>query len=158
MRRLQKKGRHMWGPKEERLGERKRETGKERESESERARGKREEEHRKRAFGRPAAASLLSLFDLDLLSLLFLSLSLSLCCLLRHHCDTTVMVRCDMLSSPRFWSPHMSPLFLQSMRALSLFLSLFKSFSLSLFLLSLYFSSLSLSLSVACRVTTVIPL
>ena len=39
------------------------------------------------------------------------------CFVARHHWDTTVMLRCDMLSLPLFWSAHMSPLFLQSTRS-----------------------------------------
>ena len=62
------------------------------------------------------------------------------CCLARHRCDTTVMVRCDMLSLPLFWS--CPPSFCSRLCSLSLSFSL--SFFLSLSLLSLY-----LSLSVA---------
>ena len=61
------------------------------------------------------------------LSLYFLSLSFSVCCLARHYCDTTVMVRSGMLTlCPSFCSR----------RALSLSLSLSFSLSLSLSLLS----------------------
>ena len=88
-----------------------------------------------------------SLFHLIICLSLF---SFALCSLSPHHSDTTVVVRRDRLSLPLFWSPHMPPLFLQSTRALSLFLSQSLSFSLSL--------SLSVSLSVTCRITTVAPL
>ena len=86
-----------------------------------------------------------SLF-LSLFLSFFLSFSFSVCCLSRHHCDVTVMLRCDMISLPLFWSPCVSHLFLQSTRSLSL------SFTLSLLSLSLYFLSLflSLSFSVCC--------
>ena len=68
----------------------------------------------------------LSLYFLSL----FLSLSFSVCCLARHYCDTTVMVRCGMLT--------LCPS-LCSRRALSLSLSL----SLALFLsLSLFLCDL----------------
>ena len=64
---------------------------------------------------------LLVFFDLALS--LFLSssflFSFSVCCLARHHCDTTVMVRCDMLT----FGPHMWLSSFSSRRTLSHFLS-----------------------------------
>jgi len=79
----------------------------------------------------------LSLFSLSL----SLSLALFLCRLSRHQCDTTAMVRCGMLSLQLFWSPCMSPLFLQSTRALLSF-SLTFSLTFSLSSLSLVAASL----------------
>ena len=98
--------------------------------------------------------SLCSSLSLSFFLSFFLSFSFSVCCLSRHHCDVTVMLRCDMISLPLFWSPCVSHLFLQSTRSLSFSLSL--SQSLALFSLSFSFF-LSVSLRVARRVTTVIP-
>ena len=52
-----------------------------------------------------------SLF-LSLFLSFFLSFSFSVCCLSRHHCDVTVTLRCDVISSPLFWFPCVSHLFL----------------------------------------------
>ena len=107
----------------------------------------RERERERERENAPSLSFGLPLFSFSFSASLSLSrFSLSLCCLSRHHYDATVMVRCDMLSLPLFWSPHVSLSFL----SLSLFsLSFFLSLSFSLF-------SVSLSLYVACRVTTVI--
>ena len=73
------------------------------------------------------------------------SLPLPLRCLSCHHCDTTVMVRCDMRSLPLFWSPMPPP---SADDALPLSLSFFLLFSQSLFPSVSFYLSCSLSLSV----------
>ena len=89
----------------------------------------------------------------DALSRSFFSLFSVPCSLfLSVACRVTTVMRCDMRSSPLFWSPCVPPLFLQPTRVLSLFLSLSLSFLLSLFLsflfrLLLSFFLLSFSLS-----------
>ena len=100
-------------------------------------------------------------FSLFFLCLLFsLFLSLSLCCLSRHHCDTTVTVRYDVPSL----GPNMClPYFCSRAHALSfsltnkqMYIFLYKTLSLSLFfslfLLSLI-SPLSFSLSLSLCVS-----
>ena len=91
--------------------------------------------------------SLLSLslsFSLFIL-ILSLSFSFSVCCLSRHHCDTIVMVRCDMISSSLLVPMRVCP---HSAVELSLSLSLLGlSLSFSLFILIF---SLSFSFSVCC--------